>query len=375
MRTRLSIFFGIFAVMALSNAIVPVLPVYAGSSALQAAIYSAYFLGAFLSTLPGGILSDRFGRVPIMRIGLAITVTSGLLLSVLVMPFSVIVVRFIEGVGGGFFVAAAMSYVNSLPDHEKKSGYFMALLNAGLVIGLVFSGWLASYLPNPSAGILLFAGISLIPAGASFFVHETAAVTSRTNHNALIPLVKEYRWLWYSAVILIGITGVVTSLYPKFSGYSPESVGIWISLMSMATIAGVLVASRLSLPPVLTIRWSAILMVIAVMVSYFSPLGFVMIGIGAGIVMIAQMNFLAQVKDHQGVAMGLFSTTSYLGMAALPFIAGLIADSTGFFSAFCATALCAATVFFTIGQLASSIYKRYHIETHSPMNLETYRMV
>jgi len=25
--------------------------------------------------------------------------------------------------------------------------------------------------------------------------------------------------------------------------------------------------------------------------------------------------------------------------------------------------------------LASSIYKRYHIETHSPMNLETYRMV
>lgn len=25
--------------------------------------------------------------------------------------------------------------------------------------------------------------------------------------------------------------------------------------------------------------------------------------------------------------------------------------------------------------LASSIYKRYHIQTHSPMNLETYRMI
>ena len=350
MRTRLSIFFGIFAVMALSNAIVPVLPAYAGSSALQGAIYSAYFLGAFVSTLPGGILSDRYGRVPIMRIGLAITVTSGILLSVLVMPFSVILARIIEGVGAGFFVAGAMSYVNSLPDHEKKSGYFMALLNAGLVIGLVLSGWLASHIPNQSAGILVFAGLSVIPAIAIFFVHEPAAVTSPGNHNALIPLVKEYRWLWYSAVILIGITGVVTSLYPKFSGYSPESVGIWISLMSIATITGVLVASRLSLPPVLTIRWSAILMVIAVMVSYFSPLGFVMIGIGAGVVMIAQMAFLAQVKDHQGVAMGLFSTTSYLGMAALPFIAGLIADSTGFFYAFCATAFCAGTVFFTIGR-------------------------
>jgi MFS family permease len=350
MRTRLCLFFGIFAVMALSNAIVPVLPSYAGSAALQAAIYSAYFLGAFVSTLPGGILSDRYGRVPIMRVGLAITVTSGLLLSVVVSPFPVIVARFIEGVGGGFFVAASMSYVNSLPDHEKKSGYFMALLNAGLVIGLVFSGWMASHIPNPAAGIKMFAVLCLIPAVASFFVREPTAVTSLGNHNALISLMKEYRWLWYSAVILIGITGVLTSLYPEFSGYSPESVGIWISLMSITTIAGVLVASRLSLPPVLTIRWSAVLMVIAVMVAYYSPLGFVMIGIGAGIVMIAQMSFLAQVKDHQGVAMGLFSTTSYLGMTALPFIAGLIADSTGFFYAFCATALCAGTVFFTIGR-------------------------
>ena len=350
MRIRLSLFFGIFAVMALSNAIVPVLPAYAGSSALQGAIYSAYFLGAFVSTLPGGILSDRYGRVPIMRIGLAITVTSGLLLSVLVVPFPVIVTRFIEGVGGGFFVAAAMSYVNSLPDHEKKSGYFMALLNAGLVTGLVFSGWLAAHIPNPAAGILMFAGLSLIPAVASFFVHEPAAVIFPGNHRALISLVKEYRWLWYSSVILIGITGVVTSLYPKFSGYSPDSVGIWISLMSIAIIAGVLVASRLSLPPVPTIRWSAVLMVIAVMVSYYSPMGFVIIGISAGVVMIAQMTFLAQAKDHQGVAMGLFSTTSYLGMAALPFTAALIADSIGFFYAFCATALFALTVFITIGR-------------------------
>jgi len=357
MRTRLSLFFGIFAVMALSNAIVPVLPSYAESSSLQGAIYSAYFLGAFVSTLPGGILSDRYGRGPIMRIGLAIIFTSGLLLSVLVVPFPVIVARFIEGVGGGFFVAAAMSYVNSLPDHEKKSGYFMALLNAGLVTGLVFSGWLAAHVPNRATGIVVFAGLSLIPAVASFFIRESAVVSSRGNHYGFISLVKEYRWLWFSSVILIGITGVVTSVYPKFSGYSPDIVGIWISLMSIATIAGVLVASRLSLPPVPTIRWSAFLMVIAVMVSYYSPMGFVIIGLSAGVVMIAQMTFLAQAKDHQGVAMGLFSTTSYMGMAALPFTAALIADSTGFFYAFCATALFAGTVFFTIGQCDCKLQK------------------
>lgn len=348
MRTRLSIFFGIFAVMALSNAIVPVLPSYAEGSALQGIIYSAYFLGAFVTTLPAGILSDRYGRVPILRFGLVLTVISGLLLSVLISPFPVIAIRFLEGAGAGFFVAASMSYVNSIVNHERMSGYFMASLNAGLVIGLVFAGWLAAHMPDPATGIIVFAGLSIIPAAASFFVEEPSAVTPKGDYRALLFLLKDYRWLWYSSVILIGITGVITSLYPRFSGYSPDSVGIWISLMSISTVIAVLVASRLSLTPVFTIRYCALLMVIAVGISFYSPLGFVILGTLAGFVMIAQMSFLAKAKDHQGIAMGLFSTATYLGMTALPVITGVIADSAGFFYAFCVTALFAMTVFLTI---------------------------
>jgi MFS family permease len=351
MRTYLFLFFGIFAVMALSNAIVPVLPGYATESSVQGAIYAAYFLGAFATTLPGGILSDRFGRVPLIRIGLIITVASGLLLSVLTSPVPVIAARLLEGLGGGFFVAASMSYVNSLPDHERMSGWFMAFLNAGLVGGLVIAGWLAAHTPNPANGILFFTGMTMIPAAAGFFIRDLPARTPQGDHkDALIQMVKDYRWLWFSSIILVGTTGVVTSLYPEFSGYSPDTVGVWISLMSIATILAVLVVSRLSLPPVPAIRWSAALMVVAIMVSFYSPLGFPIIGILAGVVMIAQMSYLAGIKDHQGTAMGLFSTTSYLGMAILPVMAGVIADSAGFFLAFVATAFCAATVFFTIGR-------------------------
>jgi MFS family permease len=233
----------------------------------------------------------------------------------------------------------------------------MASLNAGLVIGLVCAGWLAAHLPNPASGILVFSALVIIPVFASFFIRETGSVTREGNFATILYLVQEFRWLWYSAVILIGITGVVTSLYPKFSGYTPDSVGNWISIMSIATIAGVLVASRLSLPPVITIRWSAILIMISVMVSYYSPLGFVILGICAGVVMIAQISFLAGVRDHQGGAMGLYSTTTYLGMAALPFITGLIADSSGFFISFCATAFFSLTVFFTIGRCDCRLHR------------------
>jgi len=346
-----------FAVMALSNAIVPVLPAYADSSAVQAAIYSAYFLGAFVSTLPAGVLSDRYGRGPVIRAGLGITVTSGILLSVLVLPVPVIVARIAEGIGAGFFVTGAMSYVNSHPDHEKMSGYLMASLNGGLVIGLVSAGWLAAQIPNPATGILLFSVLAIIPSAASFFIHETGTMPQKRDFTTIIFLVQEFRWLWYSAVVLIGITGVITSLYPKFSGYSPDSVGNWISIMSIATICAVLVASRLSLPPVLTIRWCALLIVISIGISYYSPLGFLILGICAGFVMIAQMAFLAQASDRQGAAMGLFSTTTYLGMTALPFITGIIADSSGFFLAFCATAFFALTVFLTIGRCDCQLHR------------------
>jgi MFS family permease len=352
MRTRLTLFFGVFAAMALSNAIVPVLPSFADSSSLQGAIYSAYFLGAVFSTLPAGILSDRIGRVPLIRLGLIITVISGLLLSGITSPLLVLGIRLFEGIGAGCFIAAAMSLVNSAPGHEKMSGYFMALLNAGLVSGLVVAGWLGAYFHLPAAGIMVFSGCAIIPACAAFLLSESPQTKPNNVHSVLLPMVREYRYLWYSSIILVGITGVVISLYPKFSGVSSDIVGIWIALMSISTIIAVLIASRFSLPPVPAIRWSAVLMVFGVLIAFYSPLGFIVIGALAGVVMIAQMAFLAGIKEHQGSAMGLFSTTSYLGMAALPFIAGLFVDTFGFFVAFCATALCAVTVALTIGQCA-----------------------
>lgn len=350
MRTRFTLFFGVFAVMALSNAIVPVLPSFADSSSLQGAIYAAYFLGAFISTLPAGMLSDRIGRVPLIRLGLVVTVISGILLSVITSPFPVLGIRFLEGIGAGCFVAAAMSLVNSEPDHERMSGYFMAMLNAGLVSGLIAAGWLGTFFRHPGIGILFFSGCTVIPVYSSFFLRESPVAALNDNNPALPALVREYRYLWYSSVILVGITGVVVSLYPAFSGMSSDIVGIWIALMSISTIITVLAASRISLPPVQTIRWSAVLMVFGVLISFYSPVGFIVIGALAGVVMIAQMSFLAEIKEHQGIAMGLFSTTTYLGMAALPFIAGLIADYSGFFLTFCATAFCAVTVALTIGQ-------------------------
>ncbi|MCX6697964.1 MAG: MFS transporter [Methanoregula sp.] len=349
MSVRFTLFTGIFAVMALSNAIVPVLPGYAPESTWQGAIYSAYFLGAFVTTLPAGILSERYGRVPVIRVGLLLTVISGFLLFVIITPVSVVILRCLEGAGAGFFVAAALAQVNSGPDHARMSGIFMAMLNGGLVTGLIASGWLAVYYAQPAWGILIFSGLASIAAVTSIFISTPRYTPPSDNKRVFLPLLKKHRWLWYSSVVLIGITGVVTSLYPKFSGESPYILGAWIAGMSIATIMSVLVTSQASFSPVTAIRWSAVLMIGGVIISFVTPLGFVILGTLAGVVMIAQMAFLAEAKDYQGVAMGLFTTASYCGMTVLPILVGVIADWAGFFSAFCVTAILAGSVAITIG--------------------------
>lgn len=340
--------------MALSNAVVPVLPAYADSSSVQGAIYSAYFLGALVSTLPGGILSDRFGRMTMMKAGLAMTVISGILLTFALLPGPVLVLRLAEGIGAGFFVAAAMSCVNSRPDHARMSGYFMALLNAGLVLGLVCSGWLSTAMAYPQAGVLAFTCLAIIPALVSLSLRDRGERVAKTFDYAFFrTLLREYRWLWLSSVILVGITGVASSLYPKFSGLPADILGIWIGGMSVATIIAVLLITRFSLPPIATIRCSAVLMALGAILSFYTPLGLMLLGAVAGIVMIAQMAFLAGIKGHQGLVMGVFSTTSYLGMALLPVLAGVVADEAGFFAAFCAAAACGLVVLVTIGRCTS----------------------
>lgn len=335
--------------MALSNAIVPVLSSYSADTSVHGMIYAAYFLGAFAITLPAGILSDRFGRIPIIRTGLIVTVAAGIILAFAGELLPVITLRFIEGLGAGLFVAAGMSYVNSHPGHLRMSGWYMAFLNAGLVTGLLLSGELAVLLSRPATGILLFALLAAVPAAVSLIVREPVTPVVPHDRKSVPYFIVTYRWLWYSAIVLIGITGVVTTLYPEFSGAPADILGFWIAGMSVATIAAVLIYSRVDLPPVPAVRWSAVLMAGAVIISFFFPAGFILIGALAGVVMIAQMVILSGVREHQGTVMGIFSTTSYLGMALLPVMAGFVAKSLGFFLAFCISACMALTVAIVFG--------------------------
>lgn len=330
---------GALMTMALSNAVVPVLNQIASDAVLQGAVYSAYFLGAFLMVVPAGWLSDKIGRRPLIRAGLAGTAAAAVLLWVTYPePAAAVLLRCVEGVCTGMFVAAAMAQVNSAREHKRLSGEFVALMNIGMVAGLILSGWGAAW--HPYAGVVVFGAGVVLAAVLSLGIRETAREDSGVLRATEVGgVIFSHVWLWFAMFSFCGATGVVISLYPDLSGFSADGTGMITALMSIATAVCVYAASRFSYFDSLSIlRTAGVVMALSVPVVLITPLGMISVGAVFGVITVAILNYLAETRLPQGVMNGLFTMTQYAGMAFLPFGAGLLLTAAGYLPVFFVTA-------------------------------------
>ena len=348
MPRNLPVLLGIFVVMALSNAVVPVLPDFAEGAAMQGAVYAAYFLGTFVTVLPAGIASDRLGRVPLIRAGLLLTVVSGVLILLFPSGLPLLLFRAVEGLGAGLFLSAALAWANSHPSAGQISGYVMAAQNLGLVAGLLAAGWLDAAFGSHLAGIAFFTALTIPALALSATVRESDHGGFAQADLSLV--VRNYFWLFTAAAVLVGMTGVAAALYPGYTGSDPSLLALQLATVNIATVVAVLVAPRLDLCPVPTIRVSSLLMAGAVAAGYVTPYALPVIGALAGVIVVAVLAFLAETGIQQGAMTGLFNTATYAGFTVLPALAGLVAGEFGFLPAFLLPAGMAATMAVTIGR-------------------------
>lgn len=91
-----------------------------GGLSAQQWVVDAYLLAMGALILPGGSISDLFGRVPILRFGLAAFGAGSVLAATAPSPAILITARAIQGVGAAFLVPGSLALINSAFDRADQ---------------------------------------------------------------------------------------------------------------------------------------------------------------------------------------------------------------------------------------------------------------
>ncbi|MCQ1537150.1 MFS transporter [Methanosarcina sp. KYL-1] len=382
---KLILYSSVFAIQGLCNAAIPILPELAGSGTGNSAVasnllYSGYFLGAFLTLLPFGVLADRIGNLKVVGLGVLLTALSGITIyfsdSIWVLGAS----RFVEGMGCGAFFPAAFSMLAEWKDSQRSLGEFNFLLNAGLAAGVFSAGMLAEFGIKTAIGIFtLLAGFSsafLLLEARELLISFPAGGRKRSATGKVRaelgepkkPLEKPLRSelgrqlektreiffesrfikIWGTSVLLYGTTGLLTASYPEYSSdfLSKPELGLAISASYLAAMLSSLAAGRTNAGYKNVIRMGITLAVAGILLSVKAPLlAFSLIGAGGGAAVVGLVTAVSRISSS-GFTMGLFNTGIYAGLGMVPILGSLFLGTYGYEEVFLGSALALLTMLF-----------------------------
>src|SRR4051812_27261557 len=137
-------------------------------------IVDAYALAFAALLLPAGAIGDRFGRKPILMIGLALYGLSSAVALFLHAPSELIALRVVMGIGAAFVMPVTLSVITTVfpPEERGKAvGTWVGVAAGGGILGLLVSGLLLEWLSWPAifglnvvlATVALAGTIAIVP--------------------------------------------------------------------------------------------------------------------------------------------------------------------------------------------------------------------
>jgi len=120
-----------------------------GGMCSQQWVVDGYLLVVAAMVLPGGAISDLFGRVPVMRCGLAAFGVGSVLAATAGTPAMLIAGRLVQGLGGAFLVPGSLALINSSferADRPAAIGSWTAWTGTAFALGPLLGGLTVDFL-------------------------------------------------------------------------------------------------------------------------------------------------------------------------------------------------------------------------------------
>jgi EmrB/QacA subfamily drug resistance transporter len=114
-----------------------------GGMCSQQWVIDGYLLAVAAMVLPGGAISDLFGRVPVMRCGLAAFGVGSVLAATAGTPAMLIAGRLVQGLGGAFLVPGSLALINSSfkrADRPAAIGFWTGWTGTAFALGPLLGG-------------------------------------------------------------------------------------------------------------------------------------------------------------------------------------------------------------------------------------------
>jgi EmrB/QacA subfamily drug resistance transporter len=177
---------------------------FGGGLALQQWVVDGYLLTLGALILVAGAISDQFGRLSVLRMGLAVFAVSSVLCAVAPSGWVLVAARLLQGVGAAFLVPSSLAMINARFSGAAQSraiGTWTAWTGTAFVIGPLLGGVLVDAL-----NWRWIFGVNIVPLAVTLYLTtKLSADEVAADRSARIDVV--------GAVLnAVGLTGAVYAL-------------------------------------------------------------------------------------------------------------------------------------------------------------------
>lgn len=375
--------------------VIPLLPLYlterlGASVKLVGAVVATFALvETFLKTAWGSV-ADRFGRRPMIIVGLLLSSLAPLAMSVLRVPILFVPLRLVDGAGSSALWPAATAIIADATPQERRATamgalnmFFLAGLACGPVLGLYVVGFSGSYaygfyLASALLGLAaLVAFVSLRglgethlnpPNSATVGYHGFAPnphVTEVVESARFSPLLLMMFAVAFVQMFGAGLLAPILAIYAKrIVGLSEQMIGtlflIAVLSVALASLAGGRLADRWG--KMRAVTWGMVVGSAGMWVLPLSPrleilaVGAILVGTSYALSSPAWHALVSELAPpgRVGLAMGASQTAEGLGLVLGPLLGGMLWDVVSHRAPFVASAS-----LLSVGTLALIITLRY----------------